>query len=355
MSYCNSCKSLRCSCSSSCDSCSCLYPNTTDCTSYSGSTISCLDITKGDDLTDIIKKFATAICEAVPGSGYTYTLQSCDSNITVSSSTVGTATTFTVCLSSNITSDITQLQTDVESLQTCCDQSITTLISSDGSVTVSDEGSNTWDITITPPSGNTYWSTIGNGGLNDSTNFIGTTDSTDLVFKVNNTEAGRLNDTDYNTSFGYLSLNSNTSGQFNTSIGAGSLLQLSSGLQNTAIGYGSLASLTTGDGNAAMGKGTANNLTTGDDNISLGRDSALTLTTGSSNTIIGAIANVNSASSLNRIALGAGALADSNYQFALPDDVTKWKFRGVSYTLPATDGAAGQKLTTDGNGNLYWS
>lgn len=353
MSYCNSCKSLRCSCLSSCDSCSCLYPNTTDCTSYSGSTISCLDITKGDDLTGIIKKFATAICEAVPGSGYTYILQSCDSNITVSSSTVGTATTFTVCLSSDITSDITQLQTDVESLQTCCDQSITTLISSDGSITVSDEGSNTWDITITPPSGNTYWYTTGNGGLDDSTNFIGTTDSTDLVFKVNNTEAGRLNDTDYNTSFGYLSLNSNISGQFNTAIGGGSLLQLTTGSFNTVVGYACLPDLTTGDSNTVLGK-SSGAITTGDDNIIIGRDTGLTLTTGSSNTIIGAIANVNSASSLNRIALGAGAIADSNYQFALPDDVTKWKFRGVSYTLPATDGTAGQALRTDGSGNLYW-
>jgi len=339
MSYCNSCKSLRCSCSSSCDSCSCLYPNTTDCTSYSGSTISCLDITKGDDLTDIIKKFATAICEAVPGSGYTYTLQSCDSNITVSSSTVGTATTFTVCLSSNITSDITQLQTDVESLQTCCDQSITTLISSDGSVTVSDEGSNTWDITITPPSGNTYWSTIGNGGLDDSTNFIGTTDSTDLVFKVNNTEAGRLTDlTPGNASFGIGALTSISTGFGNSAFGAGSLVNLSSGQNNTAIGSQSLG-----------------NITTGGNNIGVGLNAGNTIINGGSNTIIGNEADTDSASSLNRIALGAGALADSNYQFALPDDVTKWKFRGVSYTLPATDGAAGQKLTTDGNGNLYWS
>jgi hypothetical protein len=36
------------------------------------------------------------------------------------------------------------------------------------------------------------WSVTGNGGLTAGTNFIGTTDAVDLVFKTNNTEALRL-------------------------------------------------------------------------------------------------------------------------------------------------------------------
>ena len=52
---------------------------------------------------------------------------------------------------------------------------------------------------------NNSWLTTGNTGTNASTNFLGTIDNIDLVFKRNNTQSGLLNES--RTSFGYNSLN----------------------------------------------------------------------------------------------------------------------------------------------------
>jgi hypothetical protein len=45
---------------------------------------------------------------------------------------------------------------------------------------------NHWDTLITQNNANYLWSTLGNNGLNPNTHFIGTTDSTDMLFKTNN-------------------------------------------------------------------------------------------------------------------------------------------------------------------------
>ena len=63
----------------------------------------------------------------------------------------------------------------------------------------------------TATTGGTNWSTTGNAGTTSATNFIGTTDNTDVVFKRNNTQIGKLNDS--NISFGLSALsNSSLSG-----------------------------------------------------------------------------------------------------------------------------------------------
>ena len=249
MSYCKNHKSYSCGCS--CTNCSCLFPSNSECLKYKGSYLECLDIANGDVLTDIIVKVNDAICEGiVPASGNIYILESCDSNITVSSETSGNTTTYTICLSDTITDQLTENTTNIASLQTCCDESIKELISSDGSVIVSDNGSGTWDVTISNPSG-FYWSTGGNSGTDPNVNFIGTTDSSDLVFKINNTEAGRINTT--NTSFGYNSINSVTSGTLNCSFGRSSLFDLTSGSNNTGVGQSSLSNITTSNDNVGIG------------------------------------------------------------------------------------------------------
>lgn len=188
--------------------------------------------------------------------------------------------------------------------------------------------------TLIPLSG---WGLTGNSGTTAGTNFIGTTDAIDLVFKVNNTISGRITNLNSNVSFGKGTLTSNTSGAQNTAIGGGSLSDNTSGDNNVGIGAGALESVITGVGN--VGIGTAGQ----------------TIITGSFNTIIGDGADVFNSNSLNRIALGANAVADEDYQFALPDNITKFKFQGVSYVLPTADGTAGQVLTTDGAGNLTWA
>ena len=181
------------------------------------------------------------------------------------------------------------------------------------------------------------WTTTGNSGLIAGTNFIGTTDATDLVFKYNNLESGRINVSLSNTSFGYTSLLSN-----------------SSGFSNAAFGYASLSSNSYGNRNVAFGAGALTNLVSGSDNVAIGLSSGNIINSGSSNTCIGASSSVNSATANSRIALGASADSTLDYQFALPDNVLNIKLRGTNYILPATDGTANQTLTTNGGGTLSW-
>lgn len=180
----------------------------------------------------------------------------------------------------------------------------------------------------------TKWSTTGNAGTTPGTNFIGTTDAQDLVFKVNNVEAGRIQSSgNGNTSFGKSSLISNTTGLGNTAFGANSL-ENNNGDVNSAFGAGALFSNNTGINNSGFGYQSLFNTTSGVQNTALGHTAGDTITTGDNNTIIGFAADVSSASATNRIALGEGALADQDYQFALPDNVVTWKVLGLNQSLP---------------------
>lgn len=105
-------------------------------------------------------------------------------------------------------------------------------------------------ITATLP---TAWGLTGNSGTSPGTNFIGTTDNVGLVFKINNSAAGIMTPSLSNCSFGYLTLQSITSGQYNTSIGQEALRNMNTGDKNTGIGYGSLHSNSTGTGNVGIG------------------------------------------------------------------------------------------------------
>lgn len=81
---------------------------------------------------------------------------------------------------------------------------------------------------------NSAWTTTGNSGTNSATNFIGTLDNQDLVFKRNNITSGKilLN----RTALGVESLFSNTSGIRNTALGSTSLYSLTTASFSTAIG-----------------------------------------------------------------------------------------------------------------------
>ena len=213
------------------------------------------------------------------------------------------------------------------------------------------------------------WTTTGNSGLIAGTNFVGTTDAVDLVFKANNVESGRINLSLANTSFGQNSLISNATGNLNTAFGKESLTNNSIGARNVAIGLASLEQNITGSNNTAVGtyslryndSGIYNtgvglevlgNLASGNYNTAIGRQALNTVDSGQYNTAIGYQADVSSNNAISRIAIGAGASADINYQFALPDNVTYFKFRGNNFELPSSDGAANAVLQTDGAGVL---
>jgi hypothetical protein len=177
------------------------------------------------------------------------------------------------------------------------------------------------------------WGLAGNIGTNPLTQFIGTTDNQDLVFRTNNTEKLRIlaiadisnqiltltggdatinglrvgrgsGNISTNTAIGNGSLQSNTTGYENTTNGYRSLYSNTTGFYNTANGYRSLYSNTTGYTNTANGyqslyfnssgfNNTANGLnslffnTTGTNNTANGRDSLYSNTTGTNNTANG--------------------------------------------------------------------
>ena len=85
------------------------------------------------------------------------------------------------------------------------------------------------------------WSILGNTGTDDSTNFLGTTDDQDLVFKVNNITAGRIATTvDGNPFQNSLSLGPNTiAGKWSTFIGAyaGSINSSTPNTSAVAVGF----------------------------------------------------------------------------------------------------------------------
>jgi hypothetical protein len=110
-------------------------------------------------------------------------------------------------------------------------------------------------------SATTPWSIIGNSGMVDGTNFIGTTDAQPLNFVANNINAGRIDVVALSgqTSIGYgaaattLKNTSNLYGTKNTAIGFQTLTNTVYGKENTALGYQALYHNNTASGSTAIG------------------------------------------------------------------------------------------------------
>jgi hypothetical protein len=149
------------------------------------------------------------------------------------------------------------------------------------------------------------WSLTGNSGLSASSNFIGTTDNTALVFKMNNKPSGIIDSVSANTSFGYQSLGNNTGIQ-NTAIGRDAL-KYNTGSENTAVGYGALTYNAAGNSNTAMGKASLYTNTTGSQNTAVGYYSLYSNSTGSYNAAFGYNALYTNTADKN-IAFGTKAL-----------------------------------------------
>ena len=157
------------------------------------------------------------------------------------------------------------------------------------------------------------WGIDGNSGTNTTSNFIGTKDNIDVVFKRNDIVSGRLGD--FNISLGKNAFINNTTGDQNTAIGINSLNLNSTGADNTATGDSSLASNTTGFGNSAFGSSALTLNTTGNANTAVGTYTLARNTTGFYNTASGlsalaynTVGNYNSAlgmKSLNQNTIGS--------------------------------------------------
>lgn len=165
----------------------------------------------------------------------------------------------------------------------------------------------------------TSWAIIGNAGTVDGVNFIGTTDNVPLAIRVNNTNAGRIDNLLFNSFYGYQCGNYNTSGFNNTASGYRALYANTIGNYNTAIGMYALSTNIGGLNGVAVGYNSqryVNPKTTNWDNTntSLGFQSLCGSTTpinntGGFNTAIGREALLSNTSGNQNTATGYQALA----------------------------------------------
>jgi trimeric autotransporter adhesin len=186
------------------------------------------------------------------------------------------------------------------------------------------------------------WSLSGNSGTSGS-NFIGTTDNIPLTFKVNNQVAGKLDHLLNNTSIGYQSLYSNTSGFSNIASGSQSLYSNTSGYCNVAIGTQSLFYNTSGYNNTGIGFGVLHTNTTGNYNTSLGSGALYSNSTGNNNIAIGYNSLLSNTSGLSNIAVGTGALYSNtvkNNLVAVGDSALYNNGLGANDSYQAADNTA---------------
>lgn len=147
-------------------------------------------------------------------------------------------------------------------------------------------------------SGGSGWLLTGNAGTTAGTNFLGTTDNQNLVFKRANIQSGLISVS--NTSFGNSALN-----------------PLTTGVGLCAFGSNALSSVTTGNSNIAIGSNALNGITTGIGNVSLGSNMS-SVTTGSLNIGIGGGCNPTGSSNSFNIGIGSNAVnSNGNYNIAM--------------------------------------
>jgi hypothetical protein len=206
------------------------------------------------------------------------------------------------------------------------------------------------------------WNINGNSGTNPSTHFIGTTDAQPLRFKVNNMPAGKL---DYdpamaNTSFGFKSLFSNTTGHSNTANGMQALYYNTTGSSNTANGNGALYSNTTGSANTANGDSALNSNTIGDYNTANGYQALNYNTTGDENTANGyhalysnTIGNYNTANGMQALYSNTmGTYNTANGYHALYSNTTG-KYNTANGYQALYSNTIGDYNTANGTSALY--
>ncbi|MBI2281987.1 MAG: tail fiber domain-containing protein [Bacteroidetes bacterium] len=196
-------------------------------------------------------------------------------------------------------------------------------------------------IALSGGTGGNDWGLLGNSGTIDGTNFIGTTDTSALNFKVNNAKAGRI-DRLGPTFLGYLAGNVNTDIK-NTGIGAEALRFNTTGANNTAVGNVALRSNTLGSDNTAVGNGALRNNTTGSFNSVLGRTALFNNTTGYENTSLGASAMQQNTTGYKNTAIGRTALQQTTTGFE--------NTATGAYTLFTNQ--TGNENTANGTGALF--
>ena len=193
------------------------------------------------------------------------------------------------------------------------------------------------------------WLLGGNAGTNPTSNFMGTTDNQDVIFKRNNVRAGFL--AGNSTSWGVGALGSNNTGIYNTAIGRSALGFNTTGYHNTATGYGALILNTIGYENTANGAFALYFNTTGYSNTANGSNALYNNTIGYHNTANGTYALYNNTEGNYNAATGANALynnTEGNYNAATGVYALRLNTTGFYNTA---NGVSALLSNTTGNGN----
>ena len=123
----------------SCDStCGCPQQVKGSCVFYQGANLTCLDVTKGDDYDSILASLNTLICNLVAPSGNTTVVtSSCANNgIVLTSSTVGSTTTYNVCLNPTLVTNINQNTANIATLSACASGLVSNITTSTPGLTI---------------------------------------------------------------------------------------------------------------------------------------------------------------------------------------------------------------------------
>ena len=167
-----------------------------------------------------------------------------------------------------------------------------------------------------------HWNLTGNIGTDSALNFIGTTDSRPLNFRLANNVRGRLSEPlrlfnfgsamagitgagINNTNFGYLGLDAITSGSGNTNVGVNGQASNQTGTDNTTIGKDAGAA-SSASSRTFVGKG-AGFAATGNQNTAIGVGAMTGAITGSLNTAVGLSALAGGGSGGSNSAYGTNA------------------------------------------------
>jgi trimeric autotransporter adhesin len=223
-------------------------------------------ITIGTSVNGLIKGNGTAMSAAIAGTDYltpTGSAAGLTGFPTLNQNTTGSAATITGAIAQ---SQVTNLSTDLAAKQN------NIILTTSGSTGVATLTGSTLNIpNYASGITNSAWGLSGNSGTTAS-NFIGTTDAKNLVFKANNTQSGIIDISKGNTSFGENALLPTNTGNGHTAVGTGALRLLASGYSNTAIGSLSLKSATGGTGNTAIGTNAFQTMIGGTSNTAIGLD-----------------------------------------------------------------------------------
>lgn len=213
------------------------------------------------------------------------------------------------------------------------------------------------------------WYKRGNAGTTAGTDFIGTSDGVDVVFKRNNVTSGWLNST--NSSFGVLSMPITVTSQNSVAFGVSALSDLTSGAGNSGFGRSALAGVTTGARNIGIGWLTGSKLSTSSDNIAIGyralgdgglghtgssnlaigSNSMLFSTTATRNVVAGHQSGYNITTGQGNVALGwatLGGITTGTYNTAIGDQTSAGT---VAANYNTSVGGRAAYYSTSGNYN----